>query len=480
MQQPIAARRVCRNRKRISGGIGELDVGILVDAQVAACRRFAVECGRQHAVLDRHALRAPVQKHVESLAVPRRRQLSQLDGGQFDRCDDSTGAKLKHLGRGMSVEDIERIIRDDVAALPAQLGHESEMTAEYRETQVEPLLKAGSFPRTNDRRRAKSERHAAFAQTILKCAHARARRRRMPDKWIETNLRRARVGRGFRVVEIANLRGQRKYRSSVIGREALVSGVHGGNFALDASASLSQLCGAGPVRAEHELRNRVLAQLILRTLGEEQSGRQRDHLHVPKDERRVPEAAELLAERGGVQRALAGVGQRHRCTHCDRLAVSGEHRLKRCTSRAEQANIEARFPSGGFGRERRVTRAGALAQTSFRRANDAPSGVDPHPSLDRLPHAGARGKRTNGFDTKTGCWSPDVGGRLEPKPVAYLDRRRHVDDQLIAFVAHDGADDRAVVARLGARNVMPARPPAVHAAGESAAIDLHEWFYLVL
>src|SRR6185369_15325303 len=64
--------------------------------------------------------------------------------------------------------------------------------------------------------------------------------------------------------------------------------------------------------------------------------------------------------------------------------------------------------------------------------------------------------------------------RLEAESIADLERRGDVDEQLAALVPRHGADDEPSVVRLRARDVVAAGPAAIHAAGESTAVDLNE------
>src|SRR5690242_11127051 len=65
-------------------------------------------------------------------------------------------------------------------------------------------------------------------------------------------------------------------------------------------------------------------------------------------------------------------------------------------------------------------------------------------------------------------------GMLEAESVAAQDRLGDRDDQLILFSADHHTKDRAAVVGLRARDVVPARAPAIHPAGEAARKDLHE------
>jgi len=101
MQQPISTGGVRRDWERVSGGIGELDIRVLLHAEIATRRRNPIECRGEHAMLDGHAFRAAIQEHVEAAAIPRSHELCDLLGGELDGSDDAPRAESKELGRAV-------------------------------------------------------------------------------------------------------------------------------------------------------------------------------------------------------------------------------------------------------------------------------------------------------------------------------------------------------------------------------------------
>ena len=69
---------------------------------------------------------------------------------------------------------------------------------------------------------------------------------------------------------------------------------------------------------------------------------------------------------------------------------------------------------------------------------------------------------------------PATVGILEPEAIAHLDRSGHFDEEVPAVEADDGAERLAAIVRLRSRDVVASGAAAVHAAGESAAVDLNE------
>ena len=79
--------RECSSRghgERVPGGIRERHIRVLLDAQVAARRRFAIEGGGEHAMLDGHALRPPIHEDIKPAPSPRINELTQLIDGELD------------------------------------------------------------------------------------------------------------------------------------------------------------------------------------------------------------------------------------------------------------------------------------------------------------------------------------------------------------------------------------------------------------
>src|SRR6185437_12108555 len=212
VQQPIPTSGVRGDRERVSRGIRQLDVRMMLYAQVAARGRLTVERRREHAMLDRHPFRTAVQKDVERLAVPRPNELRQFVHRQFDRADNASRAQPKQFSRGVRVEDVHRVIGGHVSTVPPQLGHETEMTAEHGELEVEPFLEAPPFFRPHDRRGPQPERDAPAGERLAQRTKPREWWRRMTEKWIETHLRRAGLRGRFSIFEAIHLRREREPR----------------------------------------------------------------------------------------------------------------------------------------------------------------------------------------------------------------------------------------------------------------------------
>ena len=79
---------------------------------------------------------------------------------------------------------------------------------------------------------------------------------------------------------------------------------HRRDGAFDARASLGEPGVARPVAAQHQLLDRLLPKMILFAHRQEQAGAEAGHVESAEHERRVAESAELLAQRGDVERPL--------------------------------------------------------------------------------------------------------------------------------------------------------------------------------
>ena len=84
------------------------------------------------------------------------------------------------------------------------------------------------------------------------------------------------------------------------------------------------------------------------------------------------------------------------------------------------------------------------------------------------------GDAPNGGHRESDRRPADRVGSLERQAVADLDRNVGVDKHLTALRADDFADHQPTVVRLGASYIRTSLAPAVHAAGESATVDLNE------
>ena len=196
----------------------------------------------------------------------------------------------------MGVEHVHRVVGDDVPALARQLGDEPEMPAEHRKPEVEPLLNAATVFGANDRRRAKSQRHAALVQSLLQRANSRERRRRMTKERIETDLGRAgfarRVARPRCETPARSARTRGSSAESDVGRMR-----NGCDRSFNVHAPLSEPGFARPVAAQHELFDGLLAKVILLAHGEKEPVADTGHVDSTENERRVAEATKLIAER---------------------------------------------------------------------------------------------------------------------------------------------------------------------------------------
>src|SRR4051812_44734902 len=171
----------------------------------------------------------------------------------------------------MLVENVDRIIGDDVSALLRQLGDETQMPAENRRAEIEPLLNVAPLFRSNDRRRAKTQTNAAHRETLLQRLHSRERRRRMTEEWIEDDLRRTRLGGRIRILDAIHLRAQTERFANVL---STVVRADVRNRRIDVAAALGfhrLLC---PVATQHELFYGFLTQMILLAHRQEEIRRQ--------------------------------------------------------------------------------------------------------------------------------------------------------------------------------------------------------------
>ena len=165
-------------------------------------------------------------------------------------------------------------------------------------------------------------------------------------------------------------------------------------------ATLGLRCHASPVATLQQLVRRLLAQVIQLADGQELSLRERGVLEIAQHERRLAKAAELLAQRCGVERAPRGRCEVDLTAHRDLLAVGGEHRLERRAGGAEEANVHARLSRAKLGGQRRVARSRALEQRRFGRSHDTPSVADgdARRKRDRLADDALGGNRAHRVD----------------------------------------------------------------------------------
>src|SRR5437763_15850284 len=113
MEETVAAGTVGGDREGVAGGVGELDVGVLLDTQVATGRRLTIKGGRQHTMLDRHPFGATVEKHIKAVTVPWSDELAEFVRGELDGRDDAMRAESEDLRGGIRVEDVQRVVRRD-------------------------------------------------------------------------------------------------------------------------------------------------------------------------------------------------------------------------------------------------------------------------------------------------------------------------------------------------------------------------------
>src|SRR5439155_4807792 len=101
VEEAVAAGTVGGDREGVAGGIGELDVGVLLDTQVATGRRLTIKGGRQHTMLDRHPFGPTVEKDIEAVTIPWSYELAEFVRSELDRRHEAMRAESEDLGGGM-------------------------------------------------------------------------------------------------------------------------------------------------------------------------------------------------------------------------------------------------------------------------------------------------------------------------------------------------------------------------------------------
>ena len=114
-------------------------------------------------MLDRHPLRAAIQKYIKAGSAPRRGHVPNLVRGQLDGQDGPPRAEAKDLRGGVLIHHVHGVIGDDIATSPREVGDETEVAAEERQAEVEPLGDAATLLGTDDGRGTQPQVNAARA-----------------------------------------------------------------------------------------------------------------------------------------------------------------------------------------------------------------------------------------------------------------------------------------------------------------------------
>src|SRR4051812_11618803 len=110
MQQAVSACTVCRDGKRVTCRVDDLDIRMISNTKVAARRWFAIESRGEDTVLDRHAFWSSIHKRIEACSVPWSGNGKHFVGRQLDRKHNSRCAKRKYFGGGVLIEAVHRVI----------------------------------------------------------------------------------------------------------------------------------------------------------------------------------------------------------------------------------------------------------------------------------------------------------------------------------------------------------------------------------
>ena len=106
VEQTIPTGAVRRHGKVIASRISQLDMRVLLDAEVSTGRRLPVEGGRQHAVLDRHPLRSAIHQRNEAVGTGGDTVLCNLSGSELDRENEPLHTGAQYGGCRMRIKQL--------------------------------------------------------------------------------------------------------------------------------------------------------------------------------------------------------------------------------------------------------------------------------------------------------------------------------------------------------------------------------------
>src|ERR1051325_6944714 len=154
-----------------------------------------------------------------------------------------------------------------------------------------------------------------------------------------------------------------------------------------------------------------------------------------------------------------------------------EHRLERTPGLPEDTHVEPSERRGGRS-HRRERRAGLMQRCRRRSTNDTPALWNLQGGVECLSQstAGSEGRHTGDGESPRG--PTENGGGLESQPVAKFDLPIDLDDQMAAIASDDYAEQLTAVVRLRPGDVVTPGATAIHAAGESPAVDLDQRLHL--
>ena len=228
----------------------------------------------------------------------------------------------------MLVEAIHRVVGDDVATSAPQLGNEPDVATHDGQSHVEPLLRGTTLLRADDRWCPDAQLDARGAQLVVERTYSRDRWRGMPQEGVEDDGRCARGGGAARIVEGEDggdeVEGGRcRFFDS---RFALAQN---DKCAVDQFAPIGDGGHPHPVATLKQLIRCLLAQMIERADRKKERVGQGGTVEITEDERRFAEPAELLAQRGRIERASSCGRQVDVRAHGDLLSIGGEDGLQR-------------------------------------------------------------------------------------------------------------------------------------------------------
>ena len=294
--------------------------------------------------------------------------------------------------------------------------------------------------------------------------HPGPRRRRMPEERVEHDLGGPGVRRRLGIVESIYLGDEAEARLRVGGR--IVDGTRGpGHRRVDARPTFRVRGVARPVATPHQFVDGALAQVVQLAHRQEQPGREAGV--VDRAERRRACRRGGPVGRATEARSSGALGRRRQrdlALHGD-LSPSAEKTALSGEPADPNSRTSSRVLVGAdvLGK-RRERRARLGQQRAVRRPQHLPARVA-RPRAPRSPVAMAPRDESvrTALTRATHRCAAEPFRRLEPEPVAHLEWRRHLDDDLAPPHLDHRAERRAAVVGLRARDVVAAGPSAVHA-----------------
>jgi hypothetical protein len=224
-------------------------------------------------MLDGHALGAAVDQRVEAAASPRRGHIGDLLTGELDGQHEARGAECEQFASRVLIEAVERVVAYDISSIARELREQSEMAGEDGRAEREPLVEMLSFRGAHNGRRSQPKGDSARGHRARERGHARDRRQRVPQEWIERDLRRAGIGGGIGILDSADVGCEHEWRRLRC-RESMRRGqflrrsmcarhtLDRGNRRLDVRRSLGVQRLERPVTSQEQLLDRALPKPV--------------------------------------------------------------------------------------------------------------------------------------------------------------------------------------------------------------------------